>query len=53
MPAAAPNQPEPPSQAGAAQAIALLDAPADMQANDRKPGLTPTWLRNAVVTVAD
>ncbi len=53
MPAAAPNQPEPPSQAGAAQAIALLDAPADMQANDRKPGLTPTWLRNAVVTVPD
>jgi polysaccharide deacetylase 2 family uncharacterized protein YibQ len=53
MPAAAPDQSEPASTPGAAQAIAFLHAPADIQANDRGPVRTPTWLRNAVVTVAD
>jgi polysaccharide deacetylase 2 family uncharacterized protein YibQ len=53
MPAAAPNRPELPAQPSAAQAIAFLNAPADLRANDRGPVRTPTWLRNAVVTVAD
>jgi polysaccharide deacetylase 2 family uncharacterized protein YibQ len=53
MPDAAPDQPKPPSDGAAIQPIALLDAPADMHANDHRRGRTPTWLRNAVVTVAD
>jgi polysaccharide deacetylase 2 family uncharacterized protein YibQ len=53
MPAAARNQSEPSSEAGAIQAIALLDAPADLRADERRRGRTPTWLRNAVVTVPD
>jgi polysaccharide deacetylase 2 family uncharacterized protein YibQ len=53
MPEAAPEDLEPPSDGDAIQAVALLDAPADMHANDHRPGRTPTWLRNAVVTVPD
>jgi hypothetical protein len=53
MPAATPHESERSSDADAIQAIALLDAPADMHMNDRRRGRTPTWLRNAVATVAD
>ena len=53
MPAAAPKESGLSSEAGAIQSIALLDAPADLRANERRPGRTPTWLRNAVVTVPD
>jgi uncharacterized protein len=53
MAATASNQSEPSSDADAIQAIALLDAPADMHLDDRRRGRTPTWLRNAVLSVAD
>jgi polysaccharide deacetylase 2 family uncharacterized protein YibQ len=53
MPPATPHESEQSSDADAIQAIALLDAPADMHMNDRRRGRTPTWLRNAVVTVPD
>jgi polysaccharide deacetylase 2 family uncharacterized protein YibQ len=53
MPAAPPADPEPSDRRRDDRTLALLDAPADLLA--REPGQrgTPTWLRNAVPSVAD
>jgi polysaccharide deacetylase 2 family uncharacterized protein YibQ len=51
MPGAAPPAPEPSAVFDGAATIALLPAPAGALAE--RPRRTPTWLRNAVATVAD
>jgi polysaccharide deacetylase 2 family uncharacterized protein YibQ len=51
MPAAAPTALEPSAGRDGTAAMALLPAPAGVLAD--RPARTPTWLRNAVATVAD
>jgi hypothetical protein len=51
MPAAASTAPE--ALQGATRTVALLDARPEILSDEPGPQRTPTWLRNAVVTVVD
>ena len=52
-PAAPPAGPEPSDQRRDPETVALLDVPADLVAPETGQLRTPTWLRNAVHSVAD